>query len=155
MQSIWSNVALILLDGATVCMCHFPFDYMHVHSDHTAIAVVSVVNHWFSVVVTSGSHLFVKDLTPFKLLFPFSNPTLCIKLSCHWWHQMTSVIVYSLRCKDGPCRRWAVEEDWALSVTTDRWQHTPYNQNPLPTFIHFTYDTWICLMTVPQLLRFF
>lgn len=54
-----------------------------------------------SVAVTSGSHLFVKDLAPFKLLFPFSMPILCTKLSCHWWHQMTSIIVYSLRSKDG------------------------------------------------------
>lgn len=54
-----------------------------------------------SVAVTSGSHLFVKDLVPFKLLFPFSGPVLYTKLSCHWWHQMTSIIVYGLRSKDG------------------------------------------------------
>lgn len=54
-----------------------------------------------SVAVTSGSHLFVKDLAPFKLLFPFSMSILYTKLSCHWWHQMTSIIVYSLRSKDG------------------------------------------------------
>ena len=55
-----------------------------------------------SVAVTSGSHLFVKDLAPFKLLFPFSRPILCTKLSCHWWRQMTSIIVYGLRGEDGP-----------------------------------------------------
>lgn len=54
-----------------------------------------------SVAVTSGSHLFVKDLAPFKLLFPFSRPILYTKLSCHWWHQMASIIVYSSRSKDG------------------------------------------------------
>lgn len=54
-----------------------------------------------SVAVTSGSHLFVKDLVPFKLLFPLSRPILYTKLSCHWWHQMPSIIVYSLRSKNG------------------------------------------------------
>lgn len=36
-----------------------------------------------SVAATSGSHLFVKDLAPFKLLFPFSMYILYTKLSCH------------------------------------------------------------------------
>lgn len=54
-----------------------------------------------SVALTSASHLFVKDLAPFKSLFPFIRPVLYGKLSCHWWHQMTSIIVYGLRSNHG------------------------------------------------------
>lgn len=66
--------------------------------------------------VTSGSHLFVKDLAAFKLLFPFCRPVLYTKLSCHWWHQMTSITVYSSRSRDG--LQYTLEKECCPLVST-------------------------------------
>lgn len=90
-----------MVDGTTVCMCCFSFDYKHIQINISTVGPLVNPSWGVSVAVTSGSHLFVKDLAPFKLLFPFSRPILYTKLSCHWWHQMTSIIAYSSRSKDG------------------------------------------------------
>lgn len=91
-----------------------------------------------SVVVTSGSHLLVKDLAPFKLLFPFSRPILYTKLSCHWWHQMASIIVYSV----------AWSQRWATVCAAERGglSHTPPPQDYKflfqVCFLGFFYAFW-------------
>lgn len=52
------------------------FEYIHLYLAHVAVHlfVKSIVG--VSVAVTSGSHLFNKDLALFKLLFPFSKAIL-------------------------------------------------------------------------------
>lgn len=117
--------------------CCFSCDWTRPHPDHAASTVGAL---GVSVAVTSGSHLFVKDLAPFKLLFPVSGPILYTKLSCHWCRQMTSIIVYSLRSEDG-IQYVLMERTVLSSCTTALSKHTPCYQNVLLLDDLYA-DTW-------------
>lgn len=78
-----------------------------------------------SVAVTSGSHLFVRDLAPFKLLSPFSRAVLDAKLSCHWWRQMTSIPAYGRRSKDGLQDMWLRRADRDQTPPSNHTLYTP------------------------------
>lgn len=109
------NAALILLDGTTVQ--HVPsLLWLHTCTSRSCSLYSGKSILGVSVVVTSGSHLFVKDLAAFKLLFPFCRPVLYTKLSCHWWHQMTSITVYSSRSSDG--LQYTLEKEGCPLVST-------------------------------------